>query len=114
MARELGVKGVCCGQQFAEWFTAHNVGSAGRVEPIGRIRLTTLELKDVKRSQIILNILAHPAIEARLIDAMTLLNRLNPRVFLVLLYALRHGPARSAIEAAHWRICAAPRVQSHT
>jgi hypothetical protein len=83
---------VCRRQQFAERFAAHDVGSAGRVEPIGRIRLTALELKDRKLSRVPLNIPVHPAIEAGLINTMALFDRLGARVFLVLLYALRHVP----------------------
>src|SRR5882672_12701604 len=92
-------------KQFSEWLATYNVGGARRVDAICRVRLTALKLKAPKRPHISLNILAHPPVEARLIDAMTLLDRHNTRVFLVSFYALRHGAARWAMRSARSRIC---------
>src|SRR5216683_856404 len=104
---------MCRRKQFAEWLATYNVGGSRRVDPISRVRLTAPELKDVERPHIMLNMLLHPPIEARLIDAMALFDRLNTGVFLVLLYALRHFAARSAMPSARWRICAICGAQSY-
>ena len=52
-------------QQFAERPAAHHIGSPGRIEPVGRVGLAALELQDGQRSLIALDVLAHPAVEAR-------------------------------------------------
>jgi len=55
-------------QQLAERPAAHHVGPAGRIEPVGRVGLAALELQDGQRSLIAFDVLAHPAVEVRLID----------------------------------------------
>jgi len=62
-------------QQFSERPAAHHIGTAGGIEPIGRVRLTALELQDGQRSLIALDVLAQPAVEAHLVDPMPLLDR---------------------------------------
>src|SRR5258705_10900330 len=99
-------------KQFSEWLATYNVGGVRRVDAICRVRLTALKLKAPKRPHISLNILAHPPVEACLIDALTLLDRHNTRVFLVPFYALRHGAARWAMRSARSRICATRGPQS--
>src|SRR5258708_35038640 len=99
--------------KLTEWLAANNVGGSGCVDAISGVRLAAPELKDVERPHIMLNMLLHPPIEARLIDAMALFDRLNTGVFLVLLYALRHFAARSAMPSARWRICAIRGAQSY-
>ena len=64
-------------QQFAERPAAHHIGSSGRIEPVGRVGLAALELQDGQRSLIAFDVFAHPAIEALLIDTMTLLDFLG-------------------------------------
>ena len=61
-------------QQFAERLAAHHIGATRRIEPVGRVGLTALELQDGQRPLIALDIVAHPAVEARLVDAMPLLD----------------------------------------
>jgi hypothetical protein len=70
-------------QQFAERLASHHVGTAGRIEPIRRIGLTALELQDRQRSRITFDMLLHPVVEADLIDAMPLLDRLGAGEFFV-------------------------------
>ena len=64
-------------QQFAERFAAHDVGATGRVESVGRIGLTALELQDGQRSLVALDVAGHPAVEADLIDPVPFLDRLG-------------------------------------
>ena len=71
-------------QQFAERPPPHNVGLIRRVQPVGRVGLTALELQDDQRSPIAVNIFAHPIVETQLIDPMPLLDRLGARELLVL------------------------------
>ena len=61
-------------QQFAERLSPHHIGTTGRIEPVGRIGLAALELQDDKRSPVTLDVLAHPAVEADLIDPMPFLD----------------------------------------
>ena len=80
-------------QQFAERLAAHHVGSRRRFELVGRVGLAALELQDGQRPLIALDMLAHPAVEARLVDAMTLLDFLGAREFFVFPDAVRHDDA---------------------
>ena len=80
-------------QQFTERPAAHHIGSPGRIEPIGRIGLTALELQDGQRSLIAFDVVPHPAIEMRLIDPMPLLDGLGARKLLVSSDALGHDDA---------------------
>ena len=82
-------------QQFSERLAPHHIGTAGRIEPIGRVRLAALELQDGQRSLIAFDMLAHPAVEAHLVDAMPLLDRLGAREFLVFSDAFGHDDAPS-------------------
>ena len=82
-------------QQFAERLAPHHIGTAGRIEPVGRIGLAALELQDGQRSLITLDVLAHPAVEAHLIDPMPLLDRLGAGKLLVFPDAVGHGDAPS-------------------
>src|SRR6266487_6725082 len=61
-------------QQFSERLAAHHIGTRGRIEPVGRIRLPALELQDGQRSLIAFDVFAHPALKAQLIDPMPLLD----------------------------------------
>jgi hypothetical protein len=63
------------------------------LELVGRIGLAALELQDGQRPLVTLDMLAHPAIEARLVDAMTLLDFLGAREFFVFPDAVRHDDA---------------------
>src|SRR5215831_6940103 len=80
-------------QQFAERLAPHHVGTAGSIEPVGRVGLTALELQDGQGAAITLNVFAHPALEARFIDAMPLLDGLRARKLFVLPDAVGHGDA---------------------
>ena len=87
-------------QQFAERLSPHHIGAAGRIEPVGRVGLAALELQDGQRPRITLDVLAHPAVEAHLIDAMTLLDRLGAGKFLVSPDAVGHRGAPSVFSLA--------------
>jgi hypothetical protein len=87
---ELAVDGMRRRQQFAEWFPAHHIGAAGRVQPVGRIGLAAPELQDAQRSLVAVDIASHPAVEADLVDPMPFLDRLGAGKFLVFPDAVGH------------------------
>src|ERR1700687_5039564 len=80
-------------QQFSERPAAHHIGSIRRIQPVRRGRLAALELQDGQRSGKTFDVFAHPAIEARLIDPMPLLDGPGARKFLVFPDALGHDDA---------------------
>src|SRR3984893_8213652 len=82
-------------QQFSEPAAAHHIGSIRRIQPVGRVRLAALELQDGQRSGKTFDVFAHPAVEARLIDPMPLLDGPGARKFLVFSDALGHDDAPS-------------------
>ena len=80
-------------QQFAERTAAHHIGSAGGIEPVGRVGLAALELLDGQRSLIAFDILAHPAVEGDLIDPMPFLDGPGAGKFFVVPDAVGHDDA---------------------
>jgi hypothetical protein len=66
---------MCGGPHFAEWFSAHHVGTAGRVKPVGRVGLAALELQNDQRPLITFDVFAHPCVEPRLVETLPLLDR---------------------------------------
>ena len=64
-------------QQFAERFSAHHIGTTGRIQPVGRVGLPALELLDGQRATIPFDMLSHPSIELDLVKAMAVLDCLG-------------------------------------
>src|ERR1700676_1181765 len=87
-------------QQFAERLAPHHVGTTRRIKSIGRIRLTALELQDAQWTPIGLHVFPHPAIEARFIDPMALLDRLGARKIVISPDALDHRDAPRLLGSA--------------
>ncbi|MEY9620879.1 hypothetical protein ABH982_004336 [Bradyrhizobium ottawaense] len=85
------------GQQFAERFSAHHVGTVRRVQPVGRIGLAALELEHDQRSLIAFDVVAHPGFQAQFVEAMTLLDRLGARELFVFPDAVSHDDAPSSV-----------------
>src|SRR5579872_2475776 len=87
-------------QQLAEWLAPQHIGTRGRIEPIGRVRLPTLELKDGQRPLIALDVFAHPGVQPRLVDPVSFLDRLGSGKFLVVPDAFGHGCAPLCVRIA--------------
>ena len=82
-------------QQLAERFSAHHVGSRRCFELVGRVGLAALELQNLQRPLVALDMLTHPAVEVHLVDAMALLDFLGARELFVFPDAVRHDDAPS-------------------
>src|SRR4051794_16026308 len=84
---------MCRRQQFAERLSPHHIGTGWRIQPVSRVGLAALELQHGQRAAKTLDMCGHPAVEPRLIKAMTLLDRPRAGKFLVLPDALGHAGA---------------------
>ncbi|GCC47655.1 hypothetical protein chiPu_0032042, partial [Chiloscyllium punctatum] len=82
-------------QQLTKRTAAHHVVAAGGFELVRRVGLAALELQDLERALIALDVLLHPGIEARLVDAMALLDFPCSGKFFVFPDAVRHDDAPS-------------------
>ncbi len=103
-------------QQLAERLAAQHVGTAGRVEPVGRVRLAALELQDGQRPGIAFDMLAHPRVERNVIDPMTFLDGLGAGKVGVVSYTKTHSELQSmpvSALPARSHTCEAPGARWH-
>jgi hypothetical protein len=87
--------GKFCLPSAAERFSAHHIGSAGRIEPVRRVGLAALELQHDQRSGKTFDVVAHPLVEAQLIEPVPLLDWFGARKLLVSPDAVGHDDAPS-------------------
>ena len=69
------IDGMGAGQQLARRLAAKNIGAAGRIDPIGRVRLPALELADPDRAAEARHMGSQPRFQRRLVEAEPLADR---------------------------------------